>query len=240
MKRTVVLFLGLFLCFGLMAQSDEETKKVKPPVFNQEEATSEQEELNPSGFCCYFQENFDCPELNGFEVREGTVVVDFVVNTEGGVQDVAIKNCNSARLRKAILECVASTSGRWEPGSLNQKPVAMAKRFYIRVDVPGNESHEEIAAYHLRAAQALYLKGELPNLSVRQSIRYFKRARRQLSLAMRYFPDSYDMRLWDHYISTKLDEEPVFSDYFEEREPAVFDSEDLLNHEVETMAVMLK
>jgi hypothetical protein len=240
MKRTVVLFLGLFLCFGLMAQSNEETKKVKPPVFNQEEATSEEEELKKSGFCCYFQENFDCPEINGFEVQEGTVVVDFVVDTAGEVQDVAIKNCNSRKLRQAIRKCLASTSGRWEPGSLNQKPVAMAKRFYIRVDVPGNESHEEIAAYHLRAAQALYLKGDLPNLTLRKSIRYFKRARRQLSLAMRYCPDSYDMRLWDHYISTRLDMEPVFAEYFENRDPAVHDSEDLLSRDVETMTVMFK
>ena len=70
-------------------------------------------------------------EKSSIEFREGTVVVDFTVNTDGSIENFKIQNSVAASNDKAVISALKRTSGDWIPGSQNGNPIAMEKRLLV-------------------------------------------------------------------------------------------------------------
>lgn len=82
-------------------------------------------------FIQYFQENLNYPDLAKDKGIEGLVAVSFVVREDGSVNDVAILRgigggCDEEAYR------LVKESGKWTPGTLDGKAVAVQMRLPIQ------------------------------------------------------------------------------------------------------------
>ncbi|MBQ7743158.1 MAG: TonB family protein [Bacteroidaceae bacterium] len=64
---------------------------------------------------------------------QGTVVVDFVVDDEGGISDAWVSKSNKNRLLEEIALDLFKNMPRWRPGTRDGKPVAMMHQLPIKM-----------------------------------------------------------------------------------------------------------
>ncbi len=79
----------------------------------------------------------------------GTVVVDFVVNTEGEVSDIHVINSVSDDLDAEMIRLVEGTSGMWIPGKVDGSPAALKKEVSLTFTPDPNYDLVQIARKHL-------------------------------------------------------------------------------------------
>lgn len=86
----------------------------------------------------YLQQNIQYPENSLNCGKQGTVVVQFTVNTEGNLSDFDIINSVCPEIDNEVVQTLKTTDGMWLPGSNNGKPVEMTKEISLVFAVNSN------------------------------------------------------------------------------------------------------
>lgn len=218
MKRVAVIIIGFFLGISLFGQDVvPEITSIETPSFNAEKIKQLHQEPSESPICCFIKNNLVFPQNKiDYEV-EGTVVVQFIVDTKGNLDYSTILNSVRPDVDEAVLNCVNSTDGMWLPGSINGQFVAMPHKVYVRFDVPYNSSHEIVARQHVLKAMELYDKAETIN-NKKRATRMLHKALSQLKEANRYQPEESSVAYWKIRIYDKLGDDNnkmlVLDDFF--------------------------
>lgn len=207
MKKLLLLIGMCFFTLTLVAQETEKRhfladQTVVPPQFKGEQV--EQQQTSP--ICCYIEKNLELPDRHLIEKYqiEGTVVIDFTVEADGSLTNFVISNYVDNDLNYAVIDCIKETQGMWAPGMVNDKPAPMEKRIYVKFDIEGNPSFEEIARNYYNIATKRFAKGEQIQNSdgfnskkrVRKYTRKYNSSIRLLNHATVYCPNDASIFLW--------------------------------------------
>ncbi|MBR8535179.1 energy transducer TonB [Carboxylicivirga sediminis] len=207
MKKTLLTIAMCFFVLGLVAQEERNImlsdQQVVPPKFAGIEPEVK-EEVKQSPICCYLQEHLDIEVPANGMLPEGTVAIEFTVNSNGTLSNFTVANRVNYTLEQAVIECIKETEGMWRPGEVNGQPSPMEKRVYVRFDNPDNESFEQIARDHYLVAVKRFKKGMyiesnqlLANKKkVRKSQRQFNSSINQLNAATVYMPNDPTIAFW--------------------------------------------
>ena len=130
-----ILILILLSCpFLVHAQTADSTVK-KDSVFEifQVSKRAEFKKGGDDGLMKYIAKNLEYPELAKEEGIHGMVLVSFVVDDKGNVVNVETLNKKIGYgLEEAAMKVIRSTSGKWEPATVNGTKVKMKFRQPIR------------------------------------------------------------------------------------------------------------
>ena len=74
-----------------------------------------------SFFMTWLTKNIKYPETAIHAKQQGIVNVIFIVNPDGIVSDIKIKEAKNTNFEEEVLK-VVSTMGKWKPGIQNNKP----------------------------------------------------------------------------------------------------------------------
>ncbi len=126
MKRLVFLFIGIFvLGFGVFAQNVGLTENlVVPPKYDASGISS----MVENSFKAYFNKQMEDYEL----IDEGLVIMKFTVHPNGDVSNCTVEHSTSRYNTVAVRNILESSSGRWQPGSVNGQPVDMEKEITVK------------------------------------------------------------------------------------------------------------
>lgn len=165
--KTSLLFCFLLLISGtIYAQNPHKTVDeiiVRPPRFT---GLTPQAASNTATIEEYIAKNVAYSENDLKYAREGTEVINFVVNEDGTLSNFRVFNSVSDNFDRQMIELLKQTNGMWEPGSNNDGPVAMERQVSVACKVSFSERSEcqsnfqALAAdYFNKGAKLLYLKG---------------------------------------------------------------------------------
>jgi protein TonB len=82
-------------------------------------------------FYTYVANNFDRPELDSEKILK--VYVSFVIEKDGSITDIAVKNDPGYGMGKEAVRVLKSLKTKWTPGILNGKPVRTAYNLPITI-----------------------------------------------------------------------------------------------------------
>jgi tonB family C-terminal domain len=74
-----------------------------------------------SFFMTWLTKNIKYPDAAKQAKQQGTVSVTFIVNADGTVSDIKIKEAKNTDFEQEVLK-VVRTMGKWKPGKQNNKP----------------------------------------------------------------------------------------------------------------------
>ncbi len=149
MKKIGLLF-GLLLMAGLTFAQVKELKEttVEPPKFVAQQISDSANDPTTSPICNYLKENLD----NVNYLDEGVVTILFSINADGTLSDFNITNSVSNANDHAVLNCLKNTSGLWQAGKVNGKPVQMQKEIFVHFVNDPNQSLEAMAQENITNA----------------------------------------------------------------------------------------
>ena len=207
MKKMLLTIAMCFFVLGLVAQEEKSIylsdQNVVPPQFNEIEVEETVKERSP--ICSFIEQNLEIKTPSSTDYfPEGTVAIEFTVNSDGTLSNFIVVNRVDYQLEEAVIDCIKKTEGKWRPGEVNGNPSAMEKRVYVRFDSPDNPPFEELARQNYHYALKRFHKGEniLNNklLSAekqsRKSNRFFNRSLSQLDAATVYMPNDATIAFW--------------------------------------------
>lgn len=162
MKKTLLIIAMCFFVLGLGAQEEKNyylgDQSVVAPRFKGAEPEVK-EELKQSPICCFIQNNLELEVPINEYLPEGTVAIEFTINSNGSLSNFWVANKVNHTLEQAVIACIKETEGMWQPGEVNGRPSPMEKRVYVRFDNPNNESFEQLARRHYLVALKRFNKG---------------------------------------------------------------------------------
>ena len=117
MKTTLFLVISMLIAAFAFGQT-ERTEKTEliPPQFRYKDSKS----IND-----FLKKNIDFSSTVPNYYREGTVVVEFVVNPNSKISDVKFLNGISPQVNSEVLRVLIASSGKWNPGYVNKKATPM-------------------------------------------------------------------------------------------------------------------
>lgn len=120
--------LGLFLFFALSFYQLNAQQTAKDEGVDVQDAQFEQ-------MSAYLAQNLNYPAPASVRHIEGTVVVTFTVDAAGQVQNPKVRTglgngCDEEAVR------LVKTMPKWQPATLNGKPVATGKTLHIQFKMP--------------------------------------------------------------------------------------------------------
>jgi TonB family protein len=206
MKKISLALVLMLLTSGIIAQEEaikqkfiEETR-IEAPVFKGNLITeaAPQQSLNQ-----YLQQQLSYLSNYDFISDEGIVSVEFTVESDGQVSNVFVTNSVNKLLDKAVLEAIEKSSKLWLAGKVNSIPNAMAKTVFVKFDIPGNVSHNQMAIdYMTKAVRQVYAIENLQHLPLamdkqtRKTSRKARFAESYLSKAERFKPNDLSITFW--------------------------------------------
>ncbi|MCU4155578.1 energy transducer TonB [Carboxylicivirga sp. A043] len=206
--KKMLLSIGIcFFVLGLVAQEQGyawmEGSTVVPPQFKGTES-AQKEDVKKSPICCYLMENLEIESSVNTPAVEGTVVIEFTVNTDGSLSNFKVINHVSYDLEFAVIDCIRQTEGMWKPGKVDNRPSSMEKRVQVRFDAPDNPSFEEIARNYYSNALQRFMKAEdiqksklLSQKKIeRKANRRYNQSLNLLEAATVYIPNDPTLAFW--------------------------------------------
>ncbi|WP_319501678.1 hypothetical protein [uncultured Draconibacterium sp.] len=178
MKTIKILFICMIASIFAYAQENVPPHmmgdvEVMPPKFTAVKYTAD----DANSLKNYIAQRF-ANQTESEQVREGTQVVQFVVNTDGTVSNIHTVNSVSPTIDNLITGILEETDYMWKPGQNNGVPVAMEKEIAIQIKVgPTSTSADrrdftEIAKGHFsKGAEKLFVDGK-----TKKAVRYFESA----------------------------------------------------------------
>jgi len=129
--KTLFLSIGLFL---IMYNCSAQTDTVKPIVkrVNDKDKTYARVQIEATfpggtrGWLAFLQENLTYPKKARKKNIQGTVVVTFIVDTDGSISDIQVVS-GPDELREAAVD-VIKKSPNWVPATLDGKKLKCFKR----------------------------------------------------------------------------------------------------------------
>ncbi len=219
MKKMLLLIGMCFLAFGLCAQEEGSyllsDQHVVPPQFEGESAKDVN--VNQSPICCYIQNNIDYPEMARENYREGIVGIEFTIEPDGSLSNFVVSNAVDHYLDDLVISCIKKTEGMWKPGMVNNTPSPMEKRVYVKFDLEGNDSFNELAERYYFNAIKHFTKGEnaqsnnllTASKQKKKSTRQYNASLAQLDKATVLFPNDVAILYWQakNYENLGMEEE---------------------------------
>ena len=124
-KFVPVILLAISMLLTAGGQNIFAQETISPPQFTLEGSMWENMEIdNVEDFLKQFA---TYPERVRAWDLVGTVIVDFVVTTEGEVTNIEVINSVSNELDAELVRLVDGTSGMWIPGKINGSPAPLKK-----------------------------------------------------------------------------------------------------------------
>lgn len=183
------LFLLALMIFPLITMGQIEQKnvaeevKVMPPVFTGIQNVVDKPENQARLIGIYLMNNFQYPATAAKFCQQGTGVVRFVVRPTGELVDFQVINSVCPELDRAFVKVLKSTSGEWNPGYNNGKPVEMEKEVSM-LFVANREWTNNPKDYFMKIAQNQFSKGN--NLLLKKG--KAKKALRFYNESVKYLP----------------------------------------------------
>lgn len=124
-----ILFLNLILllsAFSLHAQTDAD--ELEMPIIDSVYSTADEMPEPLFSITEFLQKNLTYPKEARRNGIGGTVLVKFVVNTDGSIIDVTIVGKRIPHGEDLENECIRlmKSSPKWKPGKVKDKPVKVA------------------------------------------------------------------------------------------------------------------
>ena len=141
-----VIFAIAVITFSLQSKIFAQTS-ITPPEFTLEGSMWEQMEIDDVED--FLKEFARYPEYVSSWDLVGTVVVDFVVTTEGEVANINIINSVSNELDAEMIRLVEGTSGMWIPGKIDGSPAPLKKEVALTFTPDPNYDPVKIAKEHM-------------------------------------------------------------------------------------------
>ncbi|GEM_PF-6415135 len=219
--KKLLLSIGMcLLVVGVSAQKILPDQLVVSPKYIGD--VVEEETVKKSPICCFIQNHLVIPDDNS--VAEGYVGVVFTINPDGSLSNFIVSNKVTSSLDEAVVNCIKKTEGKWQPGLVNGIPSPMERRVYVKFDIPGNDSFEELAKDRYfnsikYFSKAMYLKDNrliTQEKRDKKSTKYFNRSLKQLNMAAKYSPNNYSIAHWKAKNYEQLNMEKELRDILDE------------------------
>ncbi|MBK3518886.1 energy transducer TonB [Carboxylicivirga marina] len=205
MKKVNLVVVLLMLTVGVVAQEEMKQKfieetRIEAPVF-----IGETKSENPASqnFTEHLQKELKYLSRYDYLEEEGIVAVDFIVEADGSISNIMISNSVSQTFDEAVLKVVNQSKSMWRAGKINGVTSAMDKTVYVKFDIPGNASHNEIAIDYLdeathRIVQVMNIEGNNSNeaMADKKTKRKVNSAQKYLSMAEQYKPNDASITFW--------------------------------------------
>ena len=192
MKKTVIFLFSLML--SLMAFGQIETKdlminleevEVTPPMFTGVENVVAILQTNNTELVKEFiVENINYPEKALDHEEEGTVIIQFIVTSDGTVNNFKVVNSVSPNIDNELIRVLKTTTGMWNPGYNNGAPVAMGKEVSMVFCVDECEFNSVMEHFTIKAAE--YFQNGCKKLFVKHTP---KKALKQYDKGIKYLPN---------------------------------------------------
>lgn len=115
----------------------------------------------------YLRDNLRYPDQAAKWSQEGTEVVQFVITPTGKVTDFTVINSVSPEIDREVIRVLQTTSGKWMPGSNNDKPVAMENEVSITFAVEGSTTDFlKTGELYFRKGSTLFLVKDKPKRAI--------------------------------------------------------------------------
>lgn len=244
--RQLGLMLGLILLTSGLVAQDENIKqkfiketRVEAPVF-----IGDNMEQDAANFNSYLVANLSYFKDLDFVSEEGIVVVDFVIEKDGTIVNAKVTNSVSKLLDDAVLTVVNKSTKQWMAGKVNGIATSMDKTIYVKFDLPGNESHVDMARNNLNMAikQIILVDAIDGNLylsekqKTKKINRKLKVADYYLSHAEQFKPDDLSILFWQARICELQGNEKMMNDilnrYVELAEAKTFEDQLLKDNQL--------
>nr|WP_321405352.1 TonB family protein [uncultured Carboxylicivirga sp.] len=244
--RRLGLMLGLILfTSGLLAQEENIKQKfiketrVEAPLF-----IGDNMEQDAADFNKYLVANLSFIKELDFFGDEGIVVVQFEIDKNGAVVNAKVTNSVSRLLDDAVLKVVNKSTNQWMAGKVNGEVTSMDKTIYVKFDVPGNQSHLDMARSNLEMAikQIILVDAIDGNLYLSENQKSKKINRRikvadyYLSNAEQFKPDDLSILFWQARVCELQGNEKMMNDilkrYVELAEEKTFEEQLLKDNQL--------
>lgn len=131
MNKKLIVSFALLLFFGHVLKTEAQVTMSNVEGVYQTVPEMPMPPGGMEGWTNYFQENLKYPAAAKEKGIEGMVALSFIVRADGSVDDVAILRgigggCDEEALR------IVKESGKWTPGKLDGKPVAVQMRLPVQ------------------------------------------------------------------------------------------------------------
>jgi len=202
-KLLLVLMIG-FLSLSLSAQKELKETKVEPPHFSESLIEEEIPVDEKSPICHYIEKELEYPKVTNDYYPEGVVVLQFTVEADASVSNFIVTNSVSYELDNAVIECMKGTKGMWIPGKVNGSNSSMEKKVYVKFDILGTPSLNELAISSYNTAMKRYQKAFeckkneflAENRRVKKAERRFNKSLTHLEMASTYKPNDPSILFW--------------------------------------------
>ena len=190
MKKTVIFLFGLMLSLMVFGQTETkdlminlEEVEVTPPMFTGVKNVAAILHANSTVLVRNFiAKNVNYPQKALAFKNEGTVIVQFIVTSEGKVNNFKVVNSVSPDIDKEFIRVLKTTSGMWKPGYNNGAPVAMEKEVSMAFCVDEFDSVKD----HFANKATEYFHSGSKKLFVKHNP---QRALKQYDKGIRYLPN---------------------------------------------------
>ncbi|MCU4157050.1 energy transducer TonB [Carboxylicivirga sp. A043] len=206
MKKLSYALVLLMFTVSIVAQEStmkqkfiEETR-IEAPVFI---GVVDSDKTSQQTFSQHLQQELAYLSELDYLYDEGVVAVDFIVEKDGSVSNLSISNSVSKTIDEAVLRVISQSNHMWQAGKINGATSSMDKTVFVKFDIPGNDSHNELAANYLQIAiKQLYAINTIESKYVnedkilRKSQRKTNSAENYLLKAEQYKPNDLSITFW--------------------------------------------
>ncbi|WP_430815505.1 energy transducer TonB [Carboxylicivirga sp. RSCT41] len=206
MKKVTYALVLLMLTVGMVAQESKVKQKfieetvVEAPVFI---GLIDSDKTSQQAFTQHLQNELAYLADYDFLSDEGIVAVDFTVEKDGSVSNPVVSNSVSKMLDEAVLQIITESDNMWQAGKINGEAASMEKTVFVKFDIEGNESHNELAAQYLsNAIRQLYVINTIEaryltaDKKMKKCQRKANTAERYLAKAEQYRPHDLSITFW--------------------------------------------
>ena len=163
MKSTMIAILFSFMALFSTGQEQIKTKmlrsvEVTPPVFTGVKTTVPNADEAPS-INDYLAKKVLYPKESEKTWKEGTMIVQFTVLTNGKLGNFQIINSISTDIDREVIRTLKSTNKMWIPGHNNGNPVDMEKEVAITFQMEKSD-HVQLAQRYFKKAEKKLLKNK--------------------------------------------------------------------------------
>ncbi|MCW3806501.1 energy transducer TonB [Plebeiibacterium marinum] len=196
MKRVGIFVLLIMLSVICVAQIRKiEEVVVKAPKYNGVVTFEKGSENFVSPISRFLQKDLSIKSKEYDYLKEGTVIIDFTVNTDGTVDNFIVKNSISHTNDNFVISALKSTSGDWIPGQRDGFPVEMEKRVVVAFTSEETPSLNHQARYYTVRGIKKFMAAERcqKNLFIHQENKE-KRTERKLCAALKRLESANSLR----------------------------------------------
>jgi TonB family protein len=154
---------------------------------------------------------------------QGTEVIRFSVSTTGTIEDITVINSVSKEIDREVIRAIQTTSGKWEPGTIDQDPLKMNREVSLLFALYSPDDMLITARKNIRKGNKLMYSRNKP-----------ERALRYYNMAYALFPNEKSVMLPRNCCLKRLG----YPTYTEKNKPAFMLSDEFFMSLVEPITLL--